>query len=156
MSQQMHKWTTVLLSFLSHTFFFLFFLEPQPRYMEVPSQARDWIGAADASLHHSHSNMGSELHLRPTPWLTAMADTSPTEWGQGLNSILMDTSQVLNLLNHNRNSLKPYLKRFASFYFRSWTFFFFKLKYSWFTILCKFGVYSKIVQLYTCFSDYFP
>ena len=27
------------------------------------SQARDLIGAAAASLHHSHSNVGSEPHL---------------------------------------------------------------------------------------------
>ena len=31
------------------------------------SQARGPIGAAAACLHHSHSNAGSELHLRPTP-----------------------------------------------------------------------------------------
>ena len=37
------------------------------------SQARGWIGAAAAGLHHSysHSHMGSEPHLRPTPQLTA-------------------------------------------------------------------------------------
>ena len=38
------------------------------------SQARGQIGAPAASLHHSHSNMGSELHLRPTPQLTATPD----------------------------------------------------------------------------------
>ena len=31
------------------------------------SQARGQIGAAAASLHHSHSNTGSEPHLQPTP-----------------------------------------------------------------------------------------
>ena len=40
----------------------------------VSSQARGLIGAAAADLHHSHSNMGSEPHLRPTPQLTAMLD----------------------------------------------------------------------------------
>ena len=35
------------------------------------SQARGQIGATDASLHHSHSNFGSEPHLQPTPQLTA-------------------------------------------------------------------------------------
>ena len=38
------------------------------------SQARGLIGAAAPSLHHSHSNARSELHLRPTPQLTAMPD----------------------------------------------------------------------------------
>ena len=38
------------------------------------SQARGRIGATAASLHHSHGNAGSELHLRPTPQLTAMPD----------------------------------------------------------------------------------
>ena len=38
------------------------------------SQARDRIGAAAAGLHHSHSNVGSEPHLQPTPQLMAMPD----------------------------------------------------------------------------------
>jgi len=38
------------------------------------SQARGLIGAVAAGLHHSHSNVGSELSLRPTPQLTAMPD----------------------------------------------------------------------------------
>ena len=38
------------------------------------SQARDQISVAAASLHHSHSNTGSEPHLQPTPQLTAMPD----------------------------------------------------------------------------------
>ena len=37
-------------------------------------QARGQIGAVAASLNHSHSNVGSELHLRPTPQLMAMPD----------------------------------------------------------------------------------
>ena len=43
------------------------------------SQARRPIGAVAASLHHSHSNAGSEPHLRPTPQLRAMPDLQPTE-----------------------------------------------------------------------------
>ena len=35
------------------------------------SQARGQIGATTASLHHSHSNVESEPHLRPAPQLTA-------------------------------------------------------------------------------------
>ena len=38
------------------------------------SQARGLIGAVDTSLYHSHSNAGSELHLQPTPQLTATPD----------------------------------------------------------------------------------
>ena len=47
------------------------------------SQARGQIRAVAASLHHSHSNMGSELHLRPIPQLTATPDPQTTEQGQG-------------------------------------------------------------------------
>ena len=43
------------------------------------SQARGLIGAAAAGLHHSHSNVGSELRLRPTPQPTATPDPQPTE-----------------------------------------------------------------------------
>ena len=38
------------------------------------SQARGPIGATAAGLHHSHSNAGFELSLRPTPQLTATPD----------------------------------------------------------------------------------
>ena len=38
------------------------------------SQARGQNGAAAAGLHHSHSNAGSEQHLRPIPQLTAILD----------------------------------------------------------------------------------
>ena len=36
------------------------------------SQARGLIGAVAAGLRQSHSNVGSEPDLRPTPQLTAM------------------------------------------------------------------------------------
>jgi len=38
------------------------------------SQARGPIGAVAASLRHSHSHLGSEPRLQPTPQLTAMPD----------------------------------------------------------------------------------
>ena len=38
------------------------------------SQARGLIGAVAASLHHSHSNEGSEPRLQSTPQLTATMD----------------------------------------------------------------------------------
>ena len=41
--------------------------------MEVPRLGGQ-IRAAAADLYHSHSNAGSELHLCPTPQLTAMPD----------------------------------------------------------------------------------
>ena len=49
------------------------------------SQAKGLIGAAAAGLHQSHSNAGSEPSLQPTPQLTAMLDSEPTEQGQGSN-----------------------------------------------------------------------
>ena len=56
---------------LLNIFFFFFFLGPHLHHMEVP---RLGIGATAAGLHHSHSDAGSELRLRPTPQLMAMPD----------------------------------------------------------------------------------
>ena len=58
-------------------FFFFFGLFAFSRAAPVVyggSQARGLIRAVAASLHHSHSNAGSEPHLRPTPQLTATPD----------------------------------------------------------------------------------
>ena len=55
-------------------FFFHFCLFRAAAVAYRGSQARGLIGAVAARLHHSHSNVGSELHLRPTPQLTAMQD----------------------------------------------------------------------------------
>ena len=49
------------------------------------SQARGWIGAIAAGLYHSHSNVGSKLHMWPTPQLTAMPDPLPPKQGHGSN-----------------------------------------------------------------------
>ena len=49
------------------------------------SQARGWNRATAASLCHSHSNTGSELHLWPIPQLMAALDPEPTEWGRRWN-----------------------------------------------------------------------
>ena len=46
------------------------------------SQVRGPIGAVATTLPH---NMGSKLHLQPTPQLRAMPDSRPTEQGQGSN-----------------------------------------------------------------------
>ena len=70
------------LSLLSCLFFFFSRAAPAAY---GGSQARGLIGAVAAGLHQSHSNVGSELHLRPTLQLTAMLDPYPTDQGQGLN-----------------------------------------------------------------------
>ena len=58
------------LEFVPISFFFVFFRAALVAY--GGSQARGSIRAVAASLHHSHSNARSELHLRPTPQLRAM------------------------------------------------------------------------------------
>ena len=57
----------------------IFFLVFLPFSWAAPTayggfQGRGLIGVVAAGLHHSHSNMGSELRLRPTPQLTATPD----------------------------------------------------------------------------------
>ena len=54
-------------------FVFLLFLWAAP-VTYGGSQARGRIGAAATGLCQSHSNAGSELHLQPTPQLTATPD----------------------------------------------------------------------------------
>ena len=60
------------LSFLIYLILFCF-LGPHPAAYGS-SQARSQIGATATSLYHSHSNTGYELHLQPTPPLTATLD----------------------------------------------------------------------------------
>ena len=69
----------------SFIYLFLFFLFRATPMTYGGSQARGPIGATAASLCQSHSNVGSEPGLRPTPQVTAMLDPQPTEQGQGLN-----------------------------------------------------------------------
>ena len=64
-------------------FVFCLFREAPTAYGS--SQARGPIGAVAAGLHHSHSNTGSELHLRPIPQLMATQDPLPMKQGQGAN-----------------------------------------------------------------------
>ena len=54
-------------SFIHHSF--AFFRAAPAAYGN--SQAGGRMKAAAAGLHHSHSNVGSEPHLGPTPQLTA-------------------------------------------------------------------------------------
>ena len=51
-----------------YLFVFLPFLGPLPRHMEVPR-----LGV-ESDLRQSHSNVGSEPHLRPIPQLAATPD----------------------------------------------------------------------------------
>ena len=54
---------------------FLFFLLFRAAPMVYGgSQATGQIGAVAVGLCHSHSHVGSELRLRPTPQLTARPD----------------------------------------------------------------------------------
>ena len=58
------------------------------------SQARGLIGAVAAGLHHSHNNARSELHLRPTPKLTAMPILNPLSKARDQTHNLMVPSWV--------------------------------------------------------------
>ena len=74
--RKLHNDLTVSLLF----FFFLIFLFCLFAFSRAApvayggSQARGRIGAVAAGLHQSHSNLGSELRLQPTPQLTATPD----------------------------------------------------------------------------------
>ena len=57
-------------------------------------QARDRIGATAASLHQSHSNTGSELHLQPTPQLMAMPILNPLSEARDRTHNLMVASWI--------------------------------------------------------------
>ena len=65
--------------------FFLFLLLRAAGMAYGISQARGPIKATAAGLHHSYSNARSQLHLQPTPQLTATPDPQPTKRGQGSN-----------------------------------------------------------------------
>ena len=71
--------------YLFLSFFCLFAISWDALTAYGGSQARGLIGAVAASLRQSHSNVGSEPCLQPTPQLTATPDPQPTEQGQGLN-----------------------------------------------------------------------
>ena len=61
------------------------------------SQARGQIGAVAINLRHSHSNLGSDLCLWPTPQLMAMLTLNPLNEARDRTCIVMDTSWVLYL-----------------------------------------------------------
>ena len=74
------------------SFLFLLFRATPEAYGN--SQPRSQIRAAATNLHNSHSNTGSKPQMQPIPQLIAMPDPLPTELGQGLNCILMNTSWI--------------------------------------------------------------
>ena len=76
--------TKVLGSTFFFFFFFFFCLFSAAPMAYGGSQARGQIRAIVTGLHHSHSNLESEAHLRPPPQLMAMLD-QPTEQGQRSN-----------------------------------------------------------------------
>ena len=68
------------------------------------SQARGPIGAVAIGLCQSHSNVGSEPRLRPTPQLMATLDPQPTEQGQESN-LQPHGSQLNSLTTEPRREL---------------------------------------------------
>ena len=99
-------------------FFFSFIFGSSPAAYGS-SQARGQIRDAVASLHHSHSNARSELHLQTTPQLVATLSKAK-DW----THILMDTSWVLNPPSLNGNSSFSFLKAsFAKYMILGWQFF---------------------------------
>ena len=82
-------------------FFFLCLFRAKPAAYGG-SQARGQIGAGAVRLPYSHSNARSKLHPRHS--LCQRWIISPLIGATDRTQILMDTSQVLNLLSHNRNS----------------------------------------------------
>ena len=68
------------------------------------SQARGWIGAIAASLHHSHSN--ARIQAVSLTYTTAHSNTilNPLSEARDQTCVLMVTSRILNVLSHNGNS----------------------------------------------------
>ena len=59
---------------LKAIFFFFFVFSRAMPAAYGGSRARGLIRAVASTLHHSHSNAGSKLHLQPTPQFTVMPD----------------------------------------------------------------------------------
>ena len=74
-------------------FFFFGFLGPLLWHMEIPRLGGP-VGAAAASLHHSHSNSGSQPCLWPTPQLMVTLDPDPLSEARDQNCIFMGTSWI--------------------------------------------------------------
>ena len=72
------------------------------------------MGAIAASLHHSHSNTRSKLHLQPIPQFKATPDPLPTEQGQGSNLRPHGYQQNSFPLSHNGNSQEEVFRDLTS------------------------------------------
>jgi len=93
-----------LILLLIYLFIYLLFRAKPVAYGR--SQARGWIRAVAAGLHHRHS---------PMPDLSRICDIHHNLWqhqilnplseARNWTCLLMDTSQARNPLNHNGNSL---------------------------------------------------
>ena len=71
-------------------FFFLLIVKAAPVAYES-SQARGQIRATAAGLHHSHSNVGSKPHLRPTQQRQIL---NPLSGARDRTHIFMDASGI--------------------------------------------------------------
>ena len=75
-------------------FFFVFCLFRAAPAVYGNSQARGRIGAIAAGLHHSHSNLGYEQCLWPTPQLMQCWILNPVSKARDWTCVLMDPSQI--------------------------------------------------------------
>ena len=100
-----HGWKSYYL-FRTHLFFF-FFLQPHLQHMEVPRLGvvleLQTYTTATAALDLSHI-----CDLHHSLWQCQIHN--PLNEARDWTCILMDTSQILNLLNHNRNSTVGFFK----------------------------------------------
>ena len=106
-----------LLHFKQTPHSFYFFLGGGP-FRAAPaayggSQARGWIRAIAAGLHHSCSSTGSELCLCPIPQLMAMLDPWLAEQGQGSNLHPHGYQSDSFPLSNDGNSPQPHPNSFA-------------------------------------------
>ena len=88
--------THMCLKYIRICIFFIFifcFLGPHPLHMEVP-RLGGLFRATAASLHHSHSNVGSEPRLQPPPQLTACQILNPLIEARDRTCDLMVPSQI--------------------------------------------------------------
>ena len=117
-----------------YVYIYIFFRAKSVAYGSPPPRRQ--IRDAAAGLHHSHSNTTSEQNLQLMPQLTASQILNPMREATDWTHIFMDTSQVLNLLSHNRNSLyTPVFNQLLfselwwhlKVYWKVWGFFFFLL-----------------------------
>ena len=91
LNQTLNLLSEEVTSFILFYFILLFFRAEPTAYGS--SQARGQIRAAAASLHHSHSNMGSEPQMRPTPQLMAMPILSSLNGAKDRTHVLMYTGR---------------------------------------------------------------